>query len=243
MCHLLFGPDDLLDELQTLKSMVGPFTAPESTYQLAELEAQIKGLIAEGPGATCQLAIPTGRPWRTRISEGEFEPPAKKCNTTVYAEVTGTWSTALVIDDPQKKVSKQKRRIAFTGVASTAIKVFEATSGEAVALWKMELGDANSPGCYFHTHAGSRPSFPVPRHPSLFATPMAAIGFALGELFQGAWDEAVQGTTGAPNRWRSIQKRRMKKLLEWALSEVESTTSSPWMSIKAAKPPPALFVP
>lgn len=241
MGHLLFGSDDLLDELQTLRAMVGPFTAHESMYDLSELEGQLKGLIAAGPGgSTPPLEIPESRPWRTRISEGEFEPPHKSCNTKVYAEVTGIWSASIVLDGP-KRPSKQKKRVAFTGVASTVIRVVEATSGDLVAMWKMELGDENAPGCYFHSHAGSAPGFPVPRHPNLFATPMAAVGFVLGELYQGAWAQAVEGA-GPPDRWRYIQKRRMTAILQWALKEVEAATSSPWMALKAAKPPSGLFL-
>jgi len=72
---------------------------------------------------------------------------------------------------------------------------------------------------------------------------MAAVGFVLGELFQAAWDETVQGTTGPANRWRSIQKRRMTAILKWALDEVNSARSSPWMEIKAAKRrPPGIFL-
>lgn len=243
MAGLMFAADDLLDELLTLKSLAGPFKAHGSTYDLSELEGQIKGLVAAGAGASRQLEIPKDRPWKTRLSEGEFESPGKNCNTSVYAEVTGKWAATIVVDNPGKKPSQQKRRVAFGGVASTVIRVIDSASETPISVWKMELGDANSPGCYFHTHAGSAPGFPIPRHPSLFATPMAAMGFALGELFQAAWAEAVQSTAGPGNRWRSIQKRRVTAILKWALSEVECATSSPWMALKAAKPKDDMFLP
>ncbi|WP_457767335.1 hypothetical protein [Cyanobium sp. ULC082] len=115
-------------------------------------------------------------------------------------------------------------------------------SGETLACWKMELGDANSPGSFFHTFASTGHGFPVPRHPNVFATPMSAIGFAMGELFHAGWDMSVSGSGDASNRWRSIEARRLKALLEWQLEQVANTTSSPWCDLKAAKPPMDLFL-
>jgi hypothetical protein len=241
MGHLLFQPSEFLSELQALKSMVGPFVGSTCAYRLDELESEFEGLLADG-GGPYKLAIPSNRPWRTRVSEGEFEQMGRNCNRQVYGEVCGVWSVAVAIDDPQKKKGKQKKLFEFTGVASTVVTVVDVESTLPIARWKMDLGDIGSPGAYFHTHAGADEDFPTPRHPNLFATPMAAIAFMLGELFQGAWDDTVQGTTDHPNRWRSIQKRRMGLMLDWAAREVARATSSPWMALKAAKPPPGLFL-
>lgn len=241
MGHLLFQPAEFLSELQALKAMVGPFVGSTSAYRLDELEKDLEGLLANG-GGPYKLAIPKERPWRTRVSEGEFEPKGRNCNRQVYGEVCGVWSVSVAVVDANKKKAKQKKLLAFTGIASTVVTVVDAESEVPIATWHMDLGDAGSPGAYFHTHAGSDDDFPVPRHPNLCATPMAAIAFMLGELFQDAWDDTVQGTTDPPNRWRSIQKRRLALMLGWAAGEVERATSSPWMALKAAKPPPELFL-
>ena len=246
MANLLFRPAELLNELSALQGLAGRFLDRASPYKLEELTAEIQGLQARG--GTYTLEIPELRPLMTRVSQGEFEPPNKKKSTRrVYGSITGIWeveATKHVVRDPDRpnKKAKPTMLIGFTGKASTVFEVKDEESEETVACWKMELGDANSPGCFFHTFASADHGFPVPRHPNVFATPMSAIGFALGELFQGGWEETVSGTSDAPNRWRSIQAKRLKALLTWQLEQVAKTTSSPWCSLKVAKPDNALFL-
>jgi hypothetical protein len=161
--------------------------------------------------------------------------------------ITGIWELEAAkhpIPDPDRpnKKAKEKMLIGFIGKASTVFEVKDEASGDSLARWKMELGDASSPGCFFHTFSSSDHGFPVPRHPNVFATPMSAIGFALGELFQEAWEQTLSGSTDAPNRWKSIEKKRFEALLNWKLAQVKNSTSSPWCDLKAAKPPRELFL-
>lgn len=245
MANLLFRPADLLHELSALQGLATSFLDRASPYMLEELYGEIQGLLARG--GTYTLEIPELRPLKTRASRGEFEPPTKKSGRRVYGSITGIWEVEAikhVIRDPDRpdKKAKPTMLIGFTGKASTVFEVRDKESEETMACWKMELGDANSPGCFFHTFASTDQGFPVPRHPNVFATPMSAIGFALGELFQGGWEKTVSGTSDAPNRWRSIQAKRLRALLSWQLEQVAKTTSSPWCSLKVAKPDKALFL-
>ncbi len=245
MANLLFRPAELLKEISALQDLAANFLDRASPYQLVELAGEIRGLQTSGGNHT--LEIPTARPLRTRVSKGEFEPPHKNSSRHVYGSITGIWeveATKHLVTDPDRpnKKGKTTMLLGFNGKASTVFDVKDAESGETIACWKMELGDANAPGCFFHTFASADHTFPVPRHPNLFATPMAAIGFALGELFQGDWEQTVSGTTYAPSEWRTIQTRRLTALLGWQLEQVAKTTSSPWCSLKVAKPNNALFL-
>lgn len=245
MANLLFQPTELLEELHALQDLAGRFLHQASPYRLEELRADIEGLRTQG--GTYTLEIPEKRPLKTRVSQGEFEPPNKRSARRVYGSITGIWEVeaaeyALPNPDRPHKKPRPRKLIGFSGKASTVFEVKDEACEETVACWKMELGDANSPGCFFHTFASTDHSFPVPRHPNVFATPMSAIDFALGELFQKDWEEAVSGMTDAPNRWRSIQAKRFKALLNWQLAQVEHTTSSPWCSLKAAKPDIDIFL-
>lgn len=245
MANLLFKSTDLLNELSALQGLAARFLDRTSPYKLEELLGEIRGLLARGGKYT--LEIPELRPLKTRVSEGEFEPANKKSARRVYGSITGIWEVEAAkhsIPDPDRPNKKPRPTtlIGFTGKASTVFEVKDEASRNTLACWKMELGDANSPGCFFHTFASTDRGFPVPRHPNVFATPMSAIGFALSELFQGAWEETVSGASDAPNRWRSIEARRFKALLNWQLEQVAKTTSSPWCSLKAAKPASALFL-
>lgn len=239
MGHLFFEATQFLSELEALRQLAERFVDPSSPYKLTQLEKEFKGVAGCGSQKSFKVEILEARPWRTRISDGEFEPKGRKCGTQVYGEVSGAWEIRAEASGAKKN---QKKLFQFTGLASTKIKVFDTTSDNPIAAWKIELGDPVSPGAYFHTHAGSNGTLPVPRHPNLCATPMAAIEYVLGELFQDSWDKAVQGTTDPPNRWRSIQKQRMMQMLNWARDKVNCTHSSPWMTLKAAKPESDLFV-
>ena len=145
------------------------------------------------------------------------------------------------------------RKVEFSGIASTRIALLDATDPcKRLATWKIELGDHQSPGCYFHIHVpGENPDppfptgLPVPRLPSLFATPMAALEYALGELFQKEWKRELGRSDPPTTWWCSTQKRRLCELLEWQQKELKKYkeySSSPWMTLKAAKPPADLFL-
>ena len=65
------------------------------------------------------------------------------------------------------------------GLASTKLRILDAVSDDEteLAMWRVELGDQQSPGCYFHTQILGQsdvPPFPhsvcIPRLPTLFAT-------------------------------------------------------------------------
>ena len=245
MANLFFRPAELLREIAALRDLAARFLDRASPYQLEELASDIRGL--ETIGGTHTLEIPTSRPLKTRVSEGEFEPPHKSSSRRVYGLITGIWEVEAAkrsIPDPTRPNKKVKPTmlIGFTGLASTVFEIKDEATDNTVALWKMELGDANAPGCFFHTFASADQKFPVPRHPNVFATPMSAIGFALGELFQSDWEQTVSGTTYAPSEWRAIEAKRFKALLGWQLEQVAKTTSSPWCSLKMAKPGNALFL-
>lgn len=236
MSGLLFKEQELRNELGSLMKLATPLLDRSTAYVLNQLDSDLRSVFSTCGGAT--LEISRDRPLRTRVSVGELEPPAKRRGRRIYGEVTGKWEVAL-----KKGGRKNKTKwLELCGLASTVIKLFDEGKAEPIAVWKVELGDPDAPGCYFHIHAGAlSEDLPVPRHPSLFVTPMAAIAFMLGEIFQGEWDRVVSRDTYDSGRWRTIQKQRLTALLEWKLRAIANTESSPWLSLKAAKPPADLF--
>ncbi len=245
MANLLFRPSDLRTEIEALCGLAASFLDPRS-FQLEQLAGDIRGLETQKTG-TMTLEIPRDRPLRTRVSTGEFEPANKSSNRRVFAKVTGVWEIEasrhrLKNPDRPGKKAKPTLLIGFIGLASTVITVYDEGAKEPIACWKMELGDAKAPGCFFHTFASADHSLPVPRRPNVFPTPMSAIGFTLGELFHADWDRALSGSGYPPRRWCSIQKERLKSLLEWQMALVENATASPWFAIKLAKPAAEIFV-
>lgn len=245
MANLLFRPSELISEIEALRKLSESFL-DSGSFQLEQLASDIQGLVARGSGMIA-LEIPRSRPLRTRVSRGEFEPSSKASSRRIVAEVTGIWEIALVrheVANPERPRKKSRRRelIGFVGLASTVVSVCDVGVREPIACWKMELGDASAPGCFFHTFASVDAGFPVPRHPNVFPTPMSAIGFALGELFQDGWERVVSGAEDPPKRWRSIQGKRLKALFEWQTRLVAEATASPWFALKAARPAAEIFL-
>jgi hypothetical protein len=118
---------------------------------------------------------------------------------------------------------------------------------QEIAMWRMEIGDSNSPGCHFHVQIlGQTADFPfpktlsVPRLPSLMMTPAATVEFVLAELFQDEWAKHIARNGPHLNRWSAIQKGRWISLLNWKLDLVKNGIN-PWTAIKSAKPTSKLF--
>ncbi len=244
MSKLLFSPSELLSEIGALSELAAKFLDPAG-FQLKQLATDIRGLIAQQSGSTV-LEIPESWPLRTRISKGDYETSGKS-NREVFAEITGIWKIELskrgLTSGRRNRKVRPKPLIGYSGLASMTITVYDQTASEnRIAHSQMDVGDLNAPGCFFHTHSFIDSSFPVPRHPNLFPTPMSAIEFVLGELFQTSWERAVSGSTDPPQRWRSIQQKRLKAILAWQMERVGQATASPWIAIKTMNPPPDIFV-
>jgi len=150
----------------------------------------------------------------------------------------------------KKPKERQKRLLEFYGIASTRIRLFDAKDTKRpIAMWRMELGDAQSPGCHFHVQVlGEHDESPfpksvsIPRLPSIFVTPMAAVEYVLGELFQERWAKAAMESTGNVQRWTGFQKQRLLRLLDWQRRTVERTLTSPWIALKLEKPEATMFL-
>ena len=243
---LQFPWRELVDETSSLRRMAtdlfvsdGPLKALERRLErIGEMSTERDLLIVLDPLLT--------KPTR------DYERGSKSGGPEIYAYVTGNWELRPV------GPTRRNRMVAFTGTASAVVELWpaefqwreEQEKGSRLAMWRIELGAQDSPGCYFHCHVlGDRAespfpkSVPIPRLPSPFVTPMAAVEFVLGELFQDQWSRTASRANPSHQRWRAIQQGRWSSLLEWQTKALDRRRSSPWMDLKAAKPPDDLFVP
>ncbi len=159
----------------------------------------------------------------------------RKAGKKIYAVISGKWQLRPL----------EKHEIEFCGIASTRIELYASDAPETrLAMWSLELGAEDSPGCYVHAHILGDPVDPrfpksvsIPRLPSLFVTPMSAVEFVLGELFQDRWSKVTDSNAKKVTRWRDTQKRWLQSLFSWYNDQMENASSSPWMALKKAKPP------
>ena len=196
----------------------------EGVWALERFTEDIRQLEKRPSDVACDLELNAsdGCGVRTKMSEGEYERGSRKGGREVYAELSSKWRIS-----PVGALGKKRPRPRFqlTDLASTEILVRD-SNGERLLAWQMDIASPDGPGCYFHIQVdqgkdGAR--LPVPRFPSLMITPMAALDFVLGELFQDRWLQLTCRNDYSARLWRSIQQGRWKRLLEWHLHYVEST--------------------
>ena len=247
---LQFPCRELVDETNALRRMVADLLISDDA--LPALAADLERVGEKSAERDRNLEL---RPLRTHPT-CDYEAGSRSGGLKVYARVTGTWQIRPI------GMRRPNRMIAFTGAASTKVELWPAEClwcekrrpACRLAMWRIELGAHDSPGCYFHFQVlGDRcdspfpKSVPIPRLPSPFVTPMAAVEFVLGELFQDRWQEMARGARDHHRRWRAIQWRRWSRLLRWQEQTMKDAmrwgASSPWMSLKSAKPPDELFRP
>ena len=253
MSQLRFYISELVAEAAAIDELGRDFFDASGTAALARLIGDLEALRAVGTDTERDLELSNLRTTPSR----DYERGPRTGGRHICASVTGKW-TLRVLGQP----NRPKREVAFVGKASAKVTLRHKSpeggedQSEPKAVWRIEVGAHDSPGCFFHIQVpwhrlrrledgeeGPPPQeIPIPRFPSLFVTPMAAVEFVLCELFQDAWAEGVSRSTHHANRWRSIQKKRLQQLLRWQTDGIRNTTQSPWTTIKQGKPGSDLFL-
>lgn len=245
MALLHFSFDEFLEEITSMQQIAAPFLAADAGAALGMLRSSLQNIRTTPPNTNGMWRIPEHTPLRTRTTRA-YEPGGRGAED-VIGEITSSWEISPFSDKPVKK-GMPVPVFRLTGNASIRVRILRATgvNGEApaeLAMWRMELGAEDSPGCFFHIQVlGHKddPPFPaslsVPRLPALAFTPMAALEFLLGELFQDEWKRQAAAEGGAMDLWKSIQRKRLERLLAWKLERVRHSAGSPWAALKSAKP-------
>ncbi len=203
--------------------------------------------------------IPEDAPICTVVSEGAYETGDAGGEHRVYAAIDGVWQ---IYSLPSGRRAILPATFSVEGPASIRIRLLERTSGDQseptgtskderqLAMWRMELGNVDAPGCHFHVQVlGQTTALPfpkslsIPRLPSTFVTPAAAIEFAIAELFQVQWRRHASENAPLFSRWGSVQRARWQALLTWQLECAHDPDfGSPWTAFKVAKPRTDLFL-
>lgn len=245
---LLFTISELQQETQAFREFSQRYLAPGSDQVLRQTEQNLL-TIARRTGGPFSWEIHQDNPLLSQLSYGNYMPDDKG-KLCVHAEMTFKWHLEPVRKSGDTRPALQVR---LNGLASTAIRIMEGDPNDGncaeLAVWRMEIADDAAPGSYFHVQVLGREQdtiFPkdldVPRLPSVLASPLACMEFAIGELFQESWPKHASKETGASRRWRSVQAFRHTRQLQWHLDQVASGSGSPWVAWKRAKPEDNLFL-
>jgi hypothetical protein len=250
MSGLRFHFADVINEIVAIEKVAEPFLEAHSLRHLQQLRTMLGNLQVTAHEKTVRLEIPAADPLVTRISFGSYQTDDQGAHN-VFAELSCVWEIRRI--PPKGKKAAKADVFELTGLASTAVRVFkreaDGAKGPLEALWRMEIGDSESPGCHFHVQVMGetddrpfRKSIDVPRLPGVLVTPPSVIEFVLGELFQKAWVQHASAQTPHLQRWIPIQQRRLTAVLGWHADVVSRAISSPWSTLKKAKPDPGLFL-
>ena len=234
MAGFCFKIADLEREIIAMEALGKRFLEKSSALEDFLTELQIIGGKPKGKEYNLKLQCLHTRP------SNKYEAGGRRGGEKIHAVISGTWDLRPL----------DKGEIEFCGIASTRIELYASDDPETrLAMWRLELGDEKSPGCYVHAQIlgdSADPPFPkslpIPRLPSLFVTPMSTIEFVLGELFQDKWAKATASNAKHVQNWRALQKKWLQQLFSWYQDQIERMGSSSWIALKEAKPADGMFL-
>jgi hypothetical protein len=231
-------------EIDNLSRLASRFITVESSQRVIPNWKRDLSIFRSAPSGTKMAwKIPEGGPIETEISYGDYEPGDRNGELAVFGRVSGVWEIQL--PEELKKRYGPHKEFVLLGLASVKISIWDAMEDpfKEIARWTIEVGDAVSPGCHFHIQIDLDPednkfpkSLSVPRLPGILLTPMDALEYLLGELFQDRWLQVASEGRDHVRTWANCQKTRLLNLLEWQKKEITRASGSPWAIFKKQKP-------
>ena len=243
MAGLRFKIAELERETKALKSMGRRFFDSHALWVLDQFSSDLQSINGTRGQSVRTLEL---RGLRTTPSM-KYELGSRRGGKKIHAAISGTWALRPLGTGPAPG-----RKVEFCGNASTKIELYASDEPQTprLAMWRLELGAEDSPGCYIHAQIlgdSDDPPFPksvpIPRLPSIFVTPMSGVEFVLGELFQNEWAKMTAQSVSDAQQWQALQRKRLRSLFLWYKSKLDNSASSPWMALKEAKPTGDIFSP
>jgi len=247
---LIFSFSEMERELRSFVSISSGFLSTESVHRiLPQLIIDLETIRLSRSFSKISWRISSENPLKTKPCEGAYEiDVAGKHN--LVAEISSVWEIQPI--RLKKGSSQTPKYFGLVGNASTLVKFTEtidSSSSIELGSYRMEVGTQNSPGVHFHVqvlgqseNAPFPKSLSVPRFPSYLTTPMSAIEFTLGEIFQVDWRREAQRDGGDHKIWHGIQTERFRNIFDWQIAALSGGGEFPVSLLKHSKPPTTLFV-
>ena len=245
MSELRFEFDEMHREVQDFYDLAKPFLDPTAEECLGAFAASLTTIRSKAPlvnnpvdvvNKRHRWNIPEYQPLRTRPSRG-YEKGKRQGGLEVFGRLTAVWE---ITPDPKKSKRDQPKQFRISGNASVVVELVDVMTDQPVVTWNMDIADAASPGCMFHSQIPNPSKVSIPRLPCIAFTPLAVAEFILGELFQDEWEGSLLGV--ACENWTAIQKRRLLSLLDWQQQVIRDCKGPPWTALKRQRLPHDRFV-
>jgi len=248
---LFFSFAEMNIEIENMSKLASQFLEENSFYNVVPTwQLDLRNYQASRATTEFSWVIQEANPVRTKPSMGEHRVGGGGGHN-VIGELSAIWRIRLIRLSGQKKLSLPSL-FSLVGIASTRVRILEMSNAgnqNELARWRFEVGDAQSPGCHFHVQVlgGDGDSlFPktleVPRLPGILITPMDALEFLLGEIFQDCWRRETSKSCDAMTQWSGCQKKRLTRVLKWQRDHLETGSGSPWTWLKGRKPEADLLI-
>lgn len=255
---LRFELRELIDEVELMWKLAADFLDDGTAGVLKNVAEQLETLEYRREAAT--VSVDPAWPIKTIPCEGGYERGNGGTYKDLFAELVFKWQLRPL--GGARKKRQAGRWVEVAGITSTVVRLklnHEGTTVD-VASWRMEFGDAVSPGAFFHAQIpdasetshqehqastfGKWPHWlPVPRLPIPALTPMLGLEFTLAEIFQDRWPQHLASGRHEVNRWRALQQRRYVNYFEWQRKNAETSgPGSPILATKHAKPAWDMFL-
>ena len=245
MSELRFEFDEMHREAEAFYALAKPFLDPTAEACIGAFGSALATIRSKVPLANNPVdvlnrryrwEISKGQPMRTRSSRG-YERGKRQGGMEIYGRLTAVWE---ITPDPIKNKRDRPKQFRISGNASVVVELLDVMTDQPVVTWNMDIADAASPGCMFHSQIPSPSKVPIPRLPCIAFTPLAVAEFLLGELFQEEWKAGCVGS--ACENWTAIQKRRLSSLLAWQQQVIKDCKEPPWTALKRLRLPHDRFV-
>ena len=142
MAGLRFPFVELLRETKALKGMGRTFFDSHQKWVLDQFLKDLESIGGASGGTVHNLKL---RCLRT-IPSTKYEPCSRQGGQKIHAVISGTWELR-----PLGNSKSSKREIEFCGNASTRIELYTSDEPKTrLAMWRLELGADDAPGCYIH---------------------------------------------------------------------------------------------
>ena len=257
---LQFELRELIEEVELMGKLAEDFLDESSTGLLKKVAEQLETLYSRHEGVIVSVGVSPSWPIKTIPCDGGYERGCGGAYKSLFAEIVFKWQL-----QPLGKASKKRktnRRVEVAGITSTVarLKINHEGTPVEVASWRMEFGDSESPGAFFHAQIpdasetshqeyqaspfGKWPHWlPVPRLPIPALTPMLGLEFTLAEIFQDLWPQRLASGRHEVKRWHALQRHRFVTYFEWQRRNAETSGSgSPILATKRAKPACDMFL-
>lgn len=217
-----FRVQDLQHQILDMAKLSKKFLSPDSLYRLEECSHDLGSIVRAG--RTDRWQISRDRPLKTRVSNGCYEPGGRGA-LCLEAVISFVWEVRPL----------DNGFVGLDGIASTRVEFYglDPRATPHSLVWRHEVGDSQSPGTYFHTQISGSSDFVVPRFPGMILTPVDAIDFVLGEMFQDEWPREQRYNDSTIKRFAPKQRKRLKTTLQEQSRAVDERSElSGWMSLK-----------